>query len=350
MKRSIQAAAVQMDVQPLPTGERLRRADALTREAAQRGANLVALPELFNTGYVYSDENFSRAEMIDGPTVTWMKDTARDCHVHLAGSLLVRERGEIYNALLLVSPEGRTWRYDKSYPWGYERAYYRPNRARGAERACVAETTLGRVGMMICWDAAHANLWQPYAGQVDLLVICSCPPLVTQPTLRLPDGTKLTAGQLGPAMRRIKDVGQRVFVEVVAEQAGWLGVPVVHATACGTFRSNMPGGAASLLAFAASQPGLLRYLPQAGQVHMSTAMVEACRILAADGSPLAKQSQASGEGLITAVVCLSESRRVPTTAQPPARVPVLAYFLSDIYLPLVMQPVYQRGLRQIIAS
>lgn len=349
MKRSIQAAAVQMDVQPMPTGERLHRADRLAREAAQRGANLVALPELFNTGYVYSDENFSRAETIDGPTVAWMKETARDCQVHLGGSLLLRERDEIYNALLLVSPEGRIWRYDKSYPWGYERAYYRPNRARGAARACVAETDLGRVGMLICWDAAHAHLWRQYAGRVNIMVVCSCPPLVTQPTLRLPDGSALTAGQLGPVMRRIKSVGQRVFIEMVAEQAVWLGVPVVHATACGTFKSTVPGGAASLLAFAASQPGLLRYLPQAGQVDMSAAMVEACQILAADGSPLARRSQASGEGLITAEACLSESR-APGLAQPPARVPGLAYFLSDIYLPLVMQPVYQRGLRQITAS
>lgn len=347
MKRSIQAAAVQMDVQPAPTSERMDRAAALVREAAQQGATLVALPELFNTGYTYSDENFKRAEATDGLTVTWMKQTARESQVHLAGSLLVREGGEIYNALLLVAPDGRTWRYDKSFPWGYERAYFRPNRARAAARACVAETALGRVGMLICWDVAHADLWRHYAGQVDVMVICSCPPLVTQPALRLSNGETLTAGQLGPSMQRMKDVGRRAFVEMVAEQAAWLGVPVIHASACGNFQSAVPGGAASLLGFAASQPGLLRYLPQAGQVQMHAPMVEACQILSVRGISLARRTQASGEGLITAQVHLPQTKHKPSEAQPPTRVPRLAYLFSDGYLPLIMRTFYRRGLRQI---
>ena len=117
-----------MEVAPAPVPERLPRFGLLVQAAAQPGARLIVLPELFNTGYAYSDANFRLAEPPDGATVAWMRATAARLDVHLAGSLLLRERGEIYNALLLMAPDGRTWRYDKRYPWGWERGYFRPGR------------------------------------------------------------------------------------------------------------------------------------------------------------------------------------------------------------------------------
>src|SRR6266498_2555445 len=105
--RTICIAAIQMDVQPAQTDSRLYRADQIIQDTVQLGAELVVLPELFNTGYAYMDENFSRAEASDGATVTWMKRTARRMGVHLAGTLLLRDAGDIYNAMLLVAPDGQ---------------------------------------------------------------------------------------------------------------------------------------------------------------------------------------------------------------------------------------------------
>src|SRR5512142_1625230 len=93
--RTLHVAAVQMDARPAQTDLRLYRADQIIQDAVQVGAELVVLPELFNTGYAYVNENFQRAEPMDGPTVTWMKRTAHHMGVHLAGSLLVLDEGEI---------------------------------------------------------------------------------------------------------------------------------------------------------------------------------------------------------------------------------------------------------------
>ncbi len=65
MSRTINIAAVQMIARPASLSERLTRAEMLVVRAAQDGAQFVVLPELFNAGYEYTDENYRRAEPLD---------------------------------------------------------------------------------------------------------------------------------------------------------------------------------------------------------------------------------------------------------------------------------------------
>lgn len=96
----ITVAAVQMLGEVDATDNRLNRAANLVQDAAKQGASLVVLPELFNTGYAYSSANYCRAETLDGPTATWMRETAAAHNIHLAGSLLLLGKNEVFNAML----------------------------------------------------------------------------------------------------------------------------------------------------------------------------------------------------------------------------------------------------------
>src|SRR5262245_57197833 len=112
MSRKIKVTTIQMDATPAPREVRLARAADLIAEAASSGAQLAVLPELFNTGYIYDDSNFAAAEPFDGPTAAWMKTQASQHQLHLAGTFLVAENGDIFNTALLFAPDGRQWRYD----------------------------------------------------------------------------------------------------------------------------------------------------------------------------------------------------------------------------------------------
>jgi len=337
MDRHITIAITQMDVTPAPLSERLGRAEKLVMQAAQAGAQLIALPEVFNTGYAYRDENFALAEPPDGPTASWMKQISARLGVHLAGTLLLRDDQEIYNALLLVAPDGRGWRYDKNYPWGWERAYFR-----GRSQITIAETRLGNIGLMICWDMAHAGLWRQYAGKIDLLLACSCPPNIPDGTFHFPDGLQVTAERMGPLFARMRQSASCVFGDTPAQQAAWLGVPYVSSTACGAFRSRFPNPWGMLLGLLPAAPWLIRYLPQVKEIEVSASLVEAARILAADGRQLAGLRKEQGEAFTLTEVNITSERPQPHLPQPRPPVPRLAYLVADRMLPLASLGTYAR--------
>jgi predicted amidohydrolase len=334
-----------MDADPAPTTERLARAEKLVTEATRVGAQLIVLPELFNTGYAYSDENHTRAERSDGPTATWMRDTAAHFGVHLAGSLMLLEQGDIYNALLLFAPDGRVWRYDKHYPCSWERGYFRD--PLGGRRVVVAETDLGDFGMLICWDIAHLGLWQQYAGCVDMMLICSCPPDIGDPTFCFPDGDRFTLEDLGPLIA-FRGSGRETFGSMLNRQTAWLSVPAVHTVGSGSIRTDLPNGRLTLLTYALTVPRLLKHLSHADRTQLACHMIPGTKVVSADGEVLAELTQERGEAFTQAEVHLSDRKLPPREPQPKSVVPGLVYFLFDVWFPTLTKPVYRRGLRRLL--
>lgn len=341
MSRKVAIAAIQMDVTPAPTVDRLNRAERLVVQAAKAGAQLVVLPEVFNTGYAYTPQNFLLAEAPGGLTTTWMKRIASRFNIHLAGSLLLWDTQDIVNSLLLFAPDGKIWRYDKQFPWAWERGYFRP----GKRGNCVARTDLGVLGMMICWDVAHSNLWRGYAGLIDLLVASSCPPDVGNPTLQLANGSSFTFDDLGPFFVSIKGDAERVFGEMFNQQTVWIGVPTVNAMGCGTFSSFLPHSLATFLALLPFAPWRVKQLPYAGQVQMTCPMVTGTKIVGANGQVIAELTQAQGETCTLAEVCLADKPVYPSGAQPPAPIHWFSYLTGDVVLPGLVKGLYRRGIQ-----
>lgn len=339
MPRTLKIAPIQMDVTPAPTAQRLERAANCIGQAAAQGARLVVLPEVFNTGYEYSDANYALAEPIDGPTVSWMKAQAARHQIHLAGSLLLLDDEDIYNAALLVAPDGRIWRYDKNYPWAWERAYFRDG-----SRITVADTDLGRIGMMICHDYNHAELWERYAGKVDLLLIISSPPRLLDFDLIFPDGCRLNLKLRGKPL--FYPAGRTPWGDDLNEHAAWMRVPVVNTMMSGMFRSKVPMAKLSLFFFLALRPDVWgRLMRQADDVVIETGFDQETKVVGAAGEVLARVEH-TGDGFTLADVSLPDERLVPGYPQPKLDMGLLANFTADVFCPAFMLSVYRRGTRR----
>jgi predicted amidohydrolase len=290
-------AAVQMDAQVGEADANLERAMDLVEQAASQGAQLVVLPELFSTGYEYTDCNFDLPEPLDGPTGSWVVETARRLGVHLVGSLPARVDGGAYIVAMLAAPDGRRWVYRKNHVAMWENCYFE----RGSE-PLVAETDLGRIGLLICWDQVFADLARAYQGRVDLLCIPSSPPTWTG---TMEDGDGVVLARLGELRSLGKTMdGVDWFQRAQVAHARCAGAPVVYAARCGTFYSPIPYGSSFLTML---RPGdALRVLRAVGTRYLLRCPLQgrSC-ILDAKGERLASTGE-EGEGVLVATVQLGE--------------------------------------------
>jgi predicted amidohydrolase len=112
----------------------------------------VVLPELCDSGYVFTDEAEARAlaaPVADSPTLReWRALASRHAMAIVGGFCELGENGLLYNSAALVSPDGILAVYRKAHLWDAEKLIFTP----GDAPPPVAALPFGRVGLMICYD------------------------------------------------------------------------------------------------------------------------------------------------------------------------------------------------------
>jgi hypothetical protein len=164
-----------------------------------------------------------------------MKAQTEQHNIHLAGSLLLLDKTDIYNAGLLVAPDGRTWRHDKINVILWERAY-----SREGDHITIADTELGKLGLMICSDVLCPDLWIEYAGKVDAMIVMFSPGNTSQANLIFPDGFQIEYPEFEKTVTP-PDQGTYPGFEVMQQHIAWMSVPMVFAGGTGVVRTGLPG-------------------------------------------------------------------------------------------------------------
>jgi len=121
------------------------------RSAALQGAQVVVLPELVQSGYLFADrdEALSLSETTDGPTLRLWTALAKELNVVVVGGFCERLQGDaLANSAAMIDPQGLRAVYRKAHLWDAESEIFRP----GNEAPPVVETVHGRIGMLICYD------------------------------------------------------------------------------------------------------------------------------------------------------------------------------------------------------
>jgi N-carbamoylputrescine amidase len=159
---------VQMSATPDP-GENLTRAIDKLHQAAEKGAQIVCLPELFQTQYFCQREDaalFDLAEPIPGPTTAKLAAAAKQLRIVLIGSLFEKRAPGVYhNTAVMFDADGSLrGMYRKMHipddPLYYEKYYFTP----GDLGFKAFDTQVGRVGTLVCWDQ-----WYPEGARLTAL-------------------------------------------------------------------------------------------------------------------------------------------------------------------------------------
>ena len=164
----MKVAAIQHDIvweDPPANHERL---STQIKEAANDGAQLIALTEMYSWGFSMATERVHEAP--DGPSVAFLVDQAERTGAWVCGSapVLVEGLDKPHNRLLVASPHGDLHTYDKMYPFSYsgEHEHY----TAGAAPLQVTIDDL-RVSFFICYDLRFGNEFWNLADSTDLYVV-----------------------------------------------------------------------------------------------------------------------------------------------------------------------------------
>jgi predicted amidohydrolase len=178
---TVRVAAVQATPVVLDAEATVRKTVRLLGEAAAKGIQLAVLPETFvslypsnvwarqASGFNGFDELWERmwASSVDvpGPLVDRLSEACRRHDLHCAIGVNERESerpGTLYNALLLIGPDGLLWKHRKLMPTHQERLFHGLG---SGDDIGVTETPAGRIGGLICWEnRMPLARWAVYQG------------------------------------------------------------------------------------------------------------------------------------------------------------------------------------------
>ena len=152
----VKVAAVQMRCAPT-VEENLQHAEALVREAAANGAQIILLPELWERPYFCQQRRYDFYQYAlpteENPAVQMGKRLAKELNIVLPISFFERDVNELYNSIACIDADGEILGvYRKTHipddHFYQEKFYFKP----GNSGFTVFNTKYGRVGIGICWD------------------------------------------------------------------------------------------------------------------------------------------------------------------------------------------------------
>jgi N-carbamoylputrescine amidase len=187
MSREVRVAGIQFTRKFRDVDYNVDRAEKFVREAAADGAKIIALPELFSTGYipgviedvdvdnVKQKSLFDLAESIpDGPTMQRMIKLAAELDIYLIAPIweVDADFHTYYNTAAIIGPEGLLGRYRKrhipSIPGMQERHYFTP----GNISYPVFDSPYGKFGVVICFDRHYPEVYRLLTLKGAEMVFC----------------------------------------------------------------------------------------------------------------------------------------------------------------------------------
>lgn len=163
----MKVAAIQHDIDWEDGAATRKRVTPLIAQAAAAGARLIALTEMYATGFSMRPDRIAEDE--GGPSERFLLDKAREHGCWLLGSIAqLSADGQPRNVAVLAAPDGTLHRYAKIHPFSYAGEHERY--AAGTEFLTVDVEGVN-VSVFVCYDLRFADEFWALARDTDLYVV-----------------------------------------------------------------------------------------------------------------------------------------------------------------------------------
>lgn len=264
----MKVAAVQMKAVFEDVEANLIKVENFTKQAADRGAELVLFPEFFTSAIGFEPQMLDVAAK-DCRVLELLQRLSNKYNVIIGGSYLWFDNGNVYNAFKLVFPNGEVFIHKKDIPTQFENCYYTKG-----DTEHILYTPIGDIGVALCWEMLRYDTIRRLSGKADLILAGSC-------WWDLPDDA--------PAEReQLRQYNQRLALQTPVVFAELMHVPVVHANHCGKITAYRFPGSDKL---------------------QTRQLVGAAQIVDAEGNIIARRPFSENEGMIIEDLDLKKSDR-----------------------------------------
>ncbi|MDA8429611.1 MAG: carbon-nitrogen family hydrolase [Geobacteraceae bacterium] len=150
---TIQAAAIQFNVRPGDVDANLAYIRSALRRVAAQGANLVVLPEMWSSGFAY--KNLNELALRTAGIAEELLELSRELKLVIVGSMPEPHGAKVFNTAYVVDNGRLAGAYRKLHLFsllGEDRAFD------SGDAWLLAETSLGKVGVIICYDLRFPEL------------------------------------------------------------------------------------------------------------------------------------------------------------------------------------------------
>ncbi|GAC1320934.1 MAG: nitrilase family protein [Chloroflexota bacterium] len=148
----VRVAAAQLEPHVGDKTSNVHTALTALRRAVDAQVDLIVLPELSNSGYIFHSraEAFGLSEPVpDGPTCLAYLKAIEGTRLHVVAGVCERDGNRLYNTAVFLGPDGYIGKYRKLHLWNEEKLFFEP----GNLGLPLFHLPFGRVGILICYDA-----------------------------------------------------------------------------------------------------------------------------------------------------------------------------------------------------
>ena len=174
MPEKVNVALAQISCKVGDKDHNIRKIERYVKQAKKKRANLIVFPELALTGYVCRDLVYELAEPIPGPSVHRLEAIAKRENMHIVLGMLEKSskaKAVLHNTDILISPKGFLGKYQKMHLPTHsvfeEKRYFR-----GGYQTPVFDTSIGKLGLIICYDVFFPEITRLLRLKGAQLVIC----------------------------------------------------------------------------------------------------------------------------------------------------------------------------------